>query len=86
MEERSLLELFDGPALRDVLGAVPVEGGEVDEDGAFGAGFGVVLLTFQVRSFRPGDGFEVGENFEAGLVRVIHEEKGGTVVRSGGRR
>ncbi len=31
VEERSVLQLFQRPALRDVLGAVPVEGCEVEE-------------------------------------------------------
>ena len=38
-EEWRLLKFFDGPALGDILRAVPVEGGEVDEDGALGTAF-----------------------------------------------
>ena len=80
-EERGLLELFDGPALGDVLRAVPVEGGEVDEDDALGAAFIVDReLIFPGGGFGPGNGFEVGEDFEAGLVGVVHEEEGGAVV------
>ena len=39
-EERRSLKLFQGPTLGDVLGAVPVEGGEVNEYETLGATFG----------------------------------------------
>src|ERR1700746_3169085 len=78
-----LFELFDGVTRGDVLWAVPVEAFDVDEDDAldnsgviFGAervdergGFGVVLVDF-----------DSSEDFEAGLVRVVHEEEGYTGV------
>ena len=39
-EKGRLLKLFQCPTLRNILGAVPVEGGEVEEDEALGAAFG----------------------------------------------
>ncbi len=80
-EERSLLQLFEGPALRDVLWAVPVEGGEMDGDEALGAGCGFDLqFTLPFGRFAPRRDFDGAEDLEAGLVWLVHKEERGAVV------
>src|ERR1700736_2617589 len=81
LEEVGLLELFESPARGDVLRTVPIECGEVDPDGALGTGFQLDRkLVLPLARFAPGDDLDVGEDFQAGLIRVVHEEEGGAVV------
>src|ERR1700674_1619122 len=81
LEEVGLLQLFEGPARGDVLRAIPVEGCEVDPDGALGTGFrldGELVLPFT--RLAPGNHLDVGEDFGGSLIRVVHEEERGAVV------
>lgn len=76
-----MFQLFDRPALRDVLGAVPVEGCQVDDDDALGAGFVVeeeLMLPFG--GVVPRDVLDISEDLEARLMRVVHEEECGAGV------
>ena len=75
-------EFLLGVAGGDVLGAVPVEGFEGDRDGAFGRGFfgWVAQLGEERCGFGPFVDGGVAEDFEAGLVGVVHEEEGDAVV------
>src|SRR5438874_12932534 len=84
MEEGGVFELFHGPSRCDVLRAVPVEGGEVEDDGAFGAPAIIDLeLVLPLGGFGdlvPRDGLDGGEDLEARLIRVVHEEESGAGV------
>ena len=83
VKELSLFQFFQSPALGDVLGAVPIEGGEVNEDETLGATFGGNLqLVLPIGRFVPGYGFDVGEYLEPALVGVVHEKEGGPTVRA----
>jgi hypothetical protein len=76
-------ELCLGVARGDVLGAVPVEGFDVNEDSPLGWGLfpGNFELADQPLGFRgalvnPG----AAQDLEPGLVRVVHKEEGDAVV------
>ena len=80
---RDEIRVRRGVARGDVLGAVPVEAFDVDEDGAFddGVGFGGAELLDE-HGGRVVVLVDLGaaEDFEAGLVGVVHEEEGDAVV------
>src|SRR5260370_4842569 len=81
LEEVGLLQLFEGPARGDVLRAVPVEGCEVDSDGALGTAFRLDgELVLPLARFAPGNYLDVAEDLEASLMRVVHEEERGAMV------
>lgn len=76
-----MLKLFDGPALGNVLRAVPVESGQMYSNGSFGASaFRDRELELPVAGFVPRDDLYVAENFKACLVGVVHEEKGSFIA------
>jgi hypothetical protein len=74
-------DLLFGVAGSDVLGAVPVEGFDLDDDGSFDGGFvwGAELLD-EVGGFGTLVDGGAAEDFEAGLGRVVHEDEGYAVV------
>ena len=81
VKELSLFQFFQSPALGDVLGAVPIEGGEVNEDETLGATFrGNLQLVLPIGRVVPGYGFDVREYLEPALVGVVHEKEGGAIV------
>ena len=75
-------DLLFGVAWGDVLGAVPVEGFDVDDDGSFDGSFvcGGVELLDEVGGFGAFVDGGAAEDFEAGLGGVVHEDEGYAVV------
>ena len=66
----------------DVLGAVPVEGFDVDDDGSFDGAFviGRAELLDEIGGFGAFVDGGAAEDFEAGLGGVVHENEGYAVV------
>jgi hypothetical protein len=75
-------DLFFCVAWGDELGAVPIEGFDVDDDGSFDGGVvcGGVELLDEVGGFGAFVDGGAAEDFEASLGGVVHEDEGYAVV------
>ena len=74
---------FGSVTRRDVFGAVPVEGNDVDNEEAFDYGLGLFLceLRNEFRMFARVFNLGVTEDFETIAFRIIHQEQSDAIIR-----